>query len=96
MQKKPQITIKNIKSFLEGNGQRVLEGLHLQPLHIKEQIAYRRLSCKNDCAKTNKCIKCGCDFKGKTSVQESCNKERFPDLMSSLEWQQFKKENNIE
>ena len=92
---KPQITIKNIKYFLEGNGQRVLEGLQLQPLHIQEQIAYRRLSCKNDCDKTNKCIKCGCDFKGKTSVRESCNPERFPDLMSNLEWIKYKEANDI-
>ena len=97
MQKKPQITIKNIKSFLEGNFQLVLKELNLQPKHIQEQIAYRRLICANDCAVTNKCVVCGCDFKGKTSVVESCNKgERFPDLMNNLEWHQFKKENNIE
>jgi len=93
---KQKITIKNIKSYLEGNTQRVLEELNLQPEHIQEQIAYRRLLCKDDCAVQNKCIKCGCDFKGKTSVQESCNKgERFPDLMSKLEWDKYKETNDI-
>jgi len=93
---KQKITVKNIKSFLEGNTQRVLEELNLQPEHIQEQIAYRRLLCKDDCAVQNKCIKCGCDFKGKTSVQESCNKgERFPDLMSKLEWDKYKETNDI-
>lgn len=91
-----EITLSNIKSYLEGNGQRVLEELKLQPSHIKEQIAYRRLACKDDCAKTNKCIKCGCEFKGKTSVVKSCNEDRFPDLMSKVDWDKFKKENKIE
>ena len=104
MQKKPQITYKNIKSFLEGNFQLVLEELNLQPEHIQEQIAYRRLICKDTCEEVgtinngpNHCQYCGCDFKGKTSVVESCNQsERFPNLMSNLEWQQFKIDNNIE
>lgn len=95
MQKKPQITYKNIKSFLEGNFQLVLEELNLQPEHIQEQIAYRRLTCADDCAITDKCIKCGCDFKGKTSVQESCNKERFPDLMNRIDWELYKINNDI-
>lgn len=91
-----EITLSNIRSYLEGNGQRILEELKLQPKHIQEQIAYRRLLCKNDCAVQNKCIKCGCDFKGKTSVQQSCNPDRFPDLMSKNDWTKFKKDNNIE
>lgn len=92
---KQKITVKNIKSFLEGNIQLGLEQLHLQPQHIQEQIAYRRLLCKDDCAISNKCIICGCDFKGKTSVKESCNKDRFPDLMSKLEWDKYKETNDI-
>ena len=92
---KQKITVKNIKSFLEGNIQLGLEQLHLQPEHIQQQIAYRRLLCKDDCAIQNKCVICGCDFKGKTSVQQSCNKDRFPDLMSNLEWIKYKKSNDI-
>jgi len=95
MEKKPQINLHNIKSFLEGNLQLGLEQLKLQPLHVQEQIAYRRLLCKDDCAVQNKCIKCGCDFKGKTSVQQSCNPERFPDLMSKIEWDKYKNANGI-
>ena len=91
-----EITLSNIRSYLEGNGQRILEELKLQPKHIQEQISYRRLICKDDCAITDECIMCGCDFKGKTSVQQSCNPERFPDLMSKNDWIKFKKDNNIE
>jgi len=92
---KSKITIKNIKQYLEGNTQRVLEELKLQPEHIQEQIAYRRLQCKDDCAISKQCIKCGCDFKGKTSVFESCNPERFPDLMNRVEWELYKTNNGI-
>lgn len=90
MEKK--ITVTNILSYLEGNTQRILEELNLQPRHLQEQIAYRRLLCKDDCAKTKKCRYCGCAFLGITSVAKSCNNgERFPDLMSGPEWEEFKK-----
>jgi hypothetical protein len=92
---KHKITLSNIKSFIEGNTQLLLEEFKLQPEHIKEQIVYRRLICKDDCAINNACIKCGCDFKGKTSVSKSCNPERFPDLMSAKDWEEYKKENKI-
>lgn len=92
---KQKITFKNIKSYLEGNTQLALEKLHLQPQHIQEQIAYRRLLCKDDCAIQGECIKCGCEFKGKTSVVKSCNPERFPDLMSKTDWEEFKEKNKM-
>lgn len=91
-----RITIANIKSYLEGNVRNILHKLNFQPRHIKEQIAYRRLLCANDCALTNKCIYCKCDFEGKTAVKKSCNNgERFPDLMSQPQWEQFKEDNGI-
>jgi len=92
---KQKITLNNIKSFLEGNIQLGLESLNLQPPHLQEQIAYRRLLCKDDCAIEDKCIICNCDFKGKTSVKKSCNEERFPDLMGHVEWNKFKEDNGI-
>ncbi len=93
---KQKITIKNIKSFLEGNFQLGLEQLNLQSQHIQEQIAYRRLLCKDDCMIAGKCKYCGCEVLGKTSVKESCNKnERFPDLMGKLEWDKYKETNDI-
>ena len=93
---KQKITLSKIKSFLEGNFQLGLESLNLQPPHLQEQIAYRRLLCSKDCAVNNQCIICGCDFKGKTSVKKSCNEERFPDLMNNIEWQQYKIDNEIQ
>lgn len=92
---KQKITFKNILHYLEGNSQLVLEELNLQPQHIKEQIAYRRLICKDDCAVADECIECGCDFKGKTSIKESCNLKRFPDLMNRIDWEFYKIDNEI-
>jgi len=93
--KKAKINLHNILSYLEGNIQLGLEELKLQPKHIQEQVAYRRLICKDDCAVNNACIMCGCDFKGKTSVSESCNHERFPNLMSRIDWELYKIDNDI-
>lgn len=98
-----KITLKNIKSYLEGNTQLALEAIGLQPEHIKEQIAYRRLICNDTCllVGTEKsgpghCQYCNCEFYGKTSVSQSCNGgEKFPDLMNRLDWEQYKEKNNI-
>jgi hypothetical protein len=91
-----KITITNILSYLEGNTRSILNELELQPQHIQEQIAYRRLVCKDDCSRRDQCVYCGCSFKGKTAVKESCNKgERFPDLMSKSDWDKYKEENGI-
>lgn len=93
--KKPQINLTNILSFIEGNTQLALESIYMQPQHIREQIAYRRLICKDDCAIEGKCIKCGCEFNGKTSVEKSCNPDRFPDLKGRIDWEKFKEEHDI-
>jgi hypothetical protein len=68
----------------------------LQADHIKEQIAYRMLLCKDDCALTGQCVICNCDYPGRIYTTKSCNKERFPDLVSNTDWEEFKKTNNIE
>ena len=90
---KHKITFQNIVNFIEGNSRLFLN--NLQPEHIKHQISYRMLKCKDDCAKTGHCIKCGCDYPGRVYTTESCNTDRFPDFMSRIDWEEFKKENNV-
>jgi hypothetical protein len=93
--KKPEINLHNIKSFLEGNSKMLLAQAGLQPQHIKEQIAYRMMIC-SDCVKEGHCEFCGCDVPGKLYVSESCNKgEKFPDLMSRIDWELYKIDNDI-
>ena len=88
-----QITAQNIYNFIEGNTR--LFTKELQPSHILEQISYRMLICKDDCGRDGKCIKCGCDYPGRVYTSQSCNLDRFPNLMSRLEWEEFKIKNNI-
>lgn len=91
-----KITFKNISQYIEGNTKMFMDYLGFQPQHIKEQIAYRMLICKDDCMKTGSCKYCSCDIPGKMFVKESCNNnERFPDLMNKVEWIKYKEENGI-
>lgn len=88
-----EITLSNIYNFIEGNIR--LRTKSIQPQHIKEQIAYRLLKCSNDCAKKGECIVCGCDFPDRAYSSQSCNLDRFPNFLSRLEWEEFKKDNNV-
>ena len=90
---KHKITFQNIVNFIEGNSR--LFTKNIQPRHIQEQISYRMLLCSNDCAKEGHCIKCGCDYPGRVYTSESCNLDRFPNLMSRIEWEEFKLTNQI-
>lgn len=91
-----KITLKNIKAYIQGNTQMILDGLGLKEDYYKEQIAYRMLQCQ-DCMNNGKCHYCGCNVPGKLYVKESCNNGiRFPDLMNKEHWEKFKKDNNIE
>ena len=54
------------------------------------------LLCSKDCAITKQCIKCGCDYPGRVYTTESCNKERFPDFLSKVDWELYKIDNKIE
>ena len=93
----PKITIKNIKSYIEGNSKMFLSNVGLQAQHLQEQVAYRSLICKDTCVAKGYCEKCYCSLPGKFYVEESCNGgEKFPDLMSRVDWENFKKENNVE
>jgi hypothetical protein len=84
-----KVTVKNVSAFLEGNTKQILAGMGLQPKHIEEQVMYRASVC-SDCMIVGKCKMCGCSLPGKLHVAKSCNPDRFPDLMSSKEWEEFK------
>jgi hypothetical protein len=87
--------IKNIKSFIEGNSKYFYDKIIGSPTHITEQIVYRLEQCENDCVVNNTCIICGCPTNKKIFVTESCNPDRFPDLMNNEDWGKYKLDNNI-
>jgi hypothetical protein len=91
-----KITLKDISNYIEGNVRLGLDEVGLTQPHLKEQIAYRALMCKEDCATQGKCKHCGCGLPGRWYSTPSCNGgERFPDLMPEDKWLEFKKQNDI-
>lgn len=89
--------MNKIFQFVQGNTRLLGDKLNLTPEHIKEQVEYRASKCYESCYKNNegKCKKCGCRVPGKWYVTESCNPDKFPDLMDKEQWEQYKIDNNI-
>lgn len=91
-----KVTFKDIINYAEGNSKQLVDKFDLLPKHKKEQFEWRKSICANDCVLEGKCKYCGCSVPGKLYVKKSCNEgERFPDMMDQLEWNIYKKENNI-
>jgi hypothetical protein len=88
------ITISNVKAFLQGTIREYYYRYNEMPKFLQEQIALRNDKCKDDCVKTGKCKECGCSIPGKWFVTKTCNKDRFPDLMEQDDWIKFKINNN--
>lgn len=96
MKLKDIFNIKNVSNFIEGHAKELYNNLVGLPKHTQEQILYRLSICADDCVPNGKCVKCGCTTHTKVFVNKSCNDgERFPDLMNKKDWEEFKKENNI-
>lgn len=91
-----KITPKNIYNYFEGNARLLLDNLGVSMKHIEQQVAYRLLTCKDDCVIAGKCKQCGCSLPGRAFSTPSCNEERFPDMMNEEDWNKYKKEKNIE
>jgi hypothetical protein len=90
-----KIKFKDIANYIEGNTKQVVDKFDLLPKYKKEQVEWRKSIC-SDCMIEGKCKYCGCSVPGKLYVKKSCNDgERFPDMMDELEWNYYKKINNI-
>lgn len=90
-----EITIKNIRSFIEGHARSYLDKICLLPHYTKEQVFYRIYTCRNTCIPYSKCEKCTCPAIGKSYATQSCNLEKFPNLMQEVEWEEYKVEKSI-
>jgi len=92
-----KITPTKILQFIEGNLKMLGDTFKILPKHEREQVIFRADICKDDCMERGYCIKCGCQLPGKLYVNKSCNDgERFPDLMTAANWEQYKKDHNIQ
>lgn len=90
-----KLTIQNVKNFAQGTFRLAEMELGLLDQHILEQAAYRESLCP-DCAEAGKCVGCGCSVPGRWFSDPSCSKNRYPAIMEIDQWEQYKKDNNIE
>lgn len=91
---KAQITLPNIKGFLQGNYRKVLEDLDFLPVHIKEQWLYRIGQMNEDCL-VNKHCPCKCSVPEKQLEDRPCEKNCYPRMMNEETWETFKQKVNI-
>ena len=90
-----KITLKNVKSFIRGHYNLYLDKLGMYPKYKQEQILYRISLC-GDCVTNKGCKHCGCPPHKKVYDYKSCHRgERFPNMLSEVEWEKFKIDNKI-
>jgi hypothetical protein len=91
-----KITRQKMQNFIQGNARMIKARVGLESRHLIEQVAYRESKC-SDCVKEGHCLgpDCSCGVPGRWFVDESCNLDRFPDLMEPDDWEAFKLANNI-
>lgn len=87
-----KITSRSIYDYLEGHTNNILANIKLKSKSYMEQVDYRKSKC-SDCIEAGKCIICNCDSPARLYSGRTCNEDRFPDLMTDEEWEEFKKNN---
>jgi hypothetical protein len=91
------ITFSNIKDYIQGYSRWFQDHWRILPDYEKEQVLFRASQCPPECAKTQKCHFCKCDYPQKLFVDYSCNKNQaLPDLMGKEEWEKYKTKLKIE
>ncbi len=92
------ITLSNVKSFIEGHSRHLIDkygGDYLNlPQHLKEQIIYRESIANTECVRNGKCI-CNCSIPELFYATKQCELKCYPELMNAMEWDEFKKGNQI-
>lgn len=91
-----EITISNIKSFIQGHARSYLDKISLLQPHLREQVFYRIYTCRETCIPFKNCERCNCPAIKKSYATASCNLDKFPNLMPKVEWEEYKLLNNIE
>ena len=90
-----KINLKNITGYLQGNFRYYRDKFRKYPPWLQEQLQYRYSKCKEDCIPNKACIVCTCPPLKKAFLKESCNPDRFPDLMDEKDWVEYKKEHKL-
>ena len=90
-----EINLKNIRGLLAGNFRYYRDKFFKYPDWLQEQLQYRYSKCKSDCIPNKACTICECPPLKKHFLKESCNPDRFPDLMDELDWIDYKHKHNL-
>lgn len=105
-------TLKNIKKFIVGWSRYILYKLFYQghvsrlgedskdvmflPKHQMEQFVWRQQIMNPLCLAQGKCVICGCQTPQLQMAGEACEGNCYPEMMDKKEWENYKKENQIE
>lgn len=88
--------ISNIKGFLQGHLRAIQDEFGMLALYKQEQAAWRLTQANKECISKDQCIECGCfPMKDKVLEDRGCKANCYGDMLSQLEWSQFKFKNNI-
>lgn len=94
-----QITLANIKGFVQGNFRKLLDDFaDMAETYQKEQALWRLKQVEEKspkCLKEDKCIHCGCQVSAKVWENRGCEHGCYPPMMPEEVWNNFKKENDI-
>jgi hypothetical protein len=91
------VSLTNVQSFIEGNLKYYKDKFLSSPKYLQEQYHYRLYKCKDSCIPQEKCEVCKCPPLKKAWVTKSCNNgTKFPDLMDSDNWDEYKEDNDID
>lgn len=105
MKPKDIFNLKNIKNFAEGTlnyikfkNENTSNSVFFKKLedHVKEQAFYRAYLCQK-CLSNGACIRCGCKTPEMFFSPKKVDSEgKWREMLNKEEWEQFKKDNNIE
>lgn len=94
--KREDITLRNIRAFIEGNIRYKLYYSkysfirNLIPKHIKEQIDIRIKIMRKECFDNGYCVECGCKTTALQMAKKSCDGNCYPELVSRKVWKFIK------
>ena len=92
------ITLNNIKSFIQGNTRYLIEefgGDFIQlEQHIQEQIIYRKSLANKECIELGVC-KCNCAIPELFYADKQCEDKCYPLMMNKLIWNNYKQNMNL-
>ena len=96
-----QLTLSNIKGYIQANFRDVIDSFGELPSYLKEQAQWRlnQVKAKSPaCYKKDKCEHCGCQVSAKVLEDRGCsdNEKCYGKMMNETEWEWFKLSRNVE